>query len=153
MTHWYINTILFIGIPGTADSYQIWPNDMNSGDNRVNQLTFFAFSQPTKENEQIKYYIDSLGDRGRKKHRISTDLDQLAMGGSSGWKEESQFWAFTEQKPHSQAYTVLQTKSPIRSQIVLGNNVQIKGWAVHSVFWAYSVPGNFLLEVSYLPDP
>ena len=151
MTHWHINAIQFIGIPGTADSYQIWPNDMNSGNNRVNQLTFFAFSQPTKENEQIKYYIDSLGDAGRKRHRVSTDVDQLDMAGPSGWKEESQFWAFTEKKPHSQAYTVLQTRSPFRSQIVLGNNVQIKGWAVHSVFWAYSVPGKFLLEIGYLP--
>ena len=118
---------------------------MNSGDNRVNQLTFFAFSQPTKENEQIKYYIDSLGDAGRKRHRVSTDVDQLDMAGPSGWKEESQFWAFTVQKPHSQAYTVLQTKSPLRSQIVLGNDVQLQGWAVHSVFWAYAVPGKFLL--------
>ena len=145
--------ILFIGIPGTADNYQIWPSDKNTGNRWVNQLTFFAFPQPTKENEQMKYYIDSSGDTGRKRHRISTDVDQLDMGGPSEWKEESQFWAFTEQKPHSQAYTVLQTKSPIRSQIVLGNNVQIKGWAVHSVFWAYSVPGNFWRETSYLPNP
>ena len=150
MTHWHNNAILFIGIPGTADSYQILPNDMNSRDNWVNQLIFFAFSQPTKENEQMKYYIDSSGDTGRKKHRISTDVDQLDMGGPSGWKEESHFWAFTKKKPHSQAYTVLHTKSPFRSQIVLGNNVQIKGWTVHSVFWAYSVPGNLLLEISYL---
>ena len=143
LTHWHNNAILFIGIPGTADSYQILPNDMNSRDNWVNQLTFFAFSQRTKENEQMKYYIDSSGDTGRKKHRISTDVDQLDMGGPTGWKEESQFWAFTVQKPHSQAYTVLHTKFPFRSQIARGNNVEIKGWKVQSVFWAYSVPGKY----------
>ena len=135
-------TYNFIDIRPPTDSYQILPDDISKGNDWSNQLIFFAFSQPTKGSSLIRYYIDSK-DKPSYRHRVTRDLDTRVIGGSSGWKEEYQFWAYTEEKPHSQAYTVLHTKFPFRSQIARGNNVEIKGWKVQSVFWAYSVPGKY----------
>ena len=109
------------------------------------KLIFFAFSQSTQYEDQIRYYVDSADNPFR--HRVLTDGDCRELGGSEGWEEKLQFWAFTEklgnQGKFGQPYTVLYTINPYRSQIVMGNRVELQGWEIHSVFWAYSKPGKY----------
>lgn len=104
------------------------------------QLVFFAFPQQTKEQDQIKYYVDSANNPYQ--HRVLTDGYEREIGGENGWKAELEFWAFTDQKPLTQPYTVLYKINPNASQIIDGNVFNMKGWKVHSVFWAYSSQGN-----------
>ena len=104
------------------------------------QLIFFAFPRQTEEQGQRKYYVDSTNNPYR--HRVLTDGEDREIGGESGWKAELEFWAFADQKPMTQKYTVLYKLNPYGSQIMDGNVFNMKGWKVHSVFWAYLSPGN-----------
>ena len=106
------------------------------------QLIFFAFPLQTDEQYQLKYYVDSANNPYR--HRVLTDDDDREIGGDSGWKAELEFWAFVDQKPLTQQYTVLYKLHPTGSQIMDGKILNMNGWKVHSVFWAYSSPGNHL---------
>ena len=110
-----------------------------------NQLIFFAFPQQIKDDNQIKYYVDSAQYPHR--HRLRTTYYSGGETEMSNWVEELTFWAFTEPKPETQAYTVLYANIPYRSQIVEGNAISISGWEFHSVFWAYSKPGEYFYTI------
>ena len=108
------------------------------------QLIFFAFPEPLDNSKGRKYYVDSA-KKFPNHHRVLSEEDDRNIGVDSGWEEVMQFWALIEEQPQTLPYTVLHhtdSAALYRSQIVEGDNVVVAGWTVHSVFWAYSTPGN-----------
>ena len=80
------------------------------------------------------------------RNRLLSDDDDRKVGGDSGWEEEKQFWVFKEkQNALTMPFTVLfasDNSTPYRSQIIRGDKRGMIGWTIHSVFWAYTRPGN-----------